>query len=66
MTEQVSDWEASKQSVFEKFGVGAKPFINKEEYLWVGKEVTMALRYDEDSKKGTYYVRSHSMEKKMP
>jgi hypothetical protein len=65
-TEQVSDWEALKQSVFETFGVGAKPFINKEEYLWTGKDVTMALLYDGDSKKGTYYIRSHSMEKRMP
>jgi hypothetical protein len=66
MTDQVSDFEGLKESVFEKFGVGAKPFINKEEYLWIGRDVTMALRYDENTKKGTYYVRSHSMEKKMP
>ena len=65
MTEQVSDWDALKQSVFEKFGVGAKPFTNKEEYLWIGKNATMALRYDEDSRKGTFYIRSHSMEKQM-
>ena len=66
MTEQVSDWDALKDSVFEKFGAGAKPFSNKEEYLWIGKDVTMALRYDENLKKGTYYIRSHSMEKQMP
>jgi len=64
-TEQISDWDALKDSVFEKFGVGAKPFSNKEEYLWIGKDVTMALRYDENLKKGTYYIRSHSMEKRM-
>jgi hypothetical protein len=66
MTEQGSDWEALKESVFEKYGVGAKPFTNKEEYLWIGRDATMALRYDEILKKGTYYVRSHSMEKQMP
>jgi len=66
MTEQVSDFEALKESVFERFGVGAKPFTNKEEYLWIGKDVTMALRYDEHLRKGTYYIRSHSMEKQMP
>jgi len=65
VTEQISDWEALKESVFEKFGVGAKPFSNKEEYLWIGKNVTMALQYDENSKKGTYYIRFHSMEKQM-
>jgi hypothetical protein len=65
MTDQVSDFEALKESVFEKFGVGAKPFINKEEYLWIGKGATMALRYDENLRKGTYYIRSHSMEKQM-
>ena len=64
-TEQVSDWEALKASVFEKYGVGAKPFSNQEEYLWVGKDVTMALRYDRYSKTGTYYIRSHTMEKQM-
>jgi len=66
MTEQGSDWEALKESVFEKYGVGAKPFTNKEEYLWIGRDATMALRYDEILNKGTYYVRSHSMEKQMP
>ncbi len=65
MTNQVSDFEALKASVFEKFGVGAKPFINKEEYLWIGKDATMALRYDENLKLGTYYIRSLSMEKQM-
>jgi hypothetical protein len=65
MTEQASDWDALKESVFEKFGVGAKPFNNKEEYLWIGKDATMALRYDESLGKGTYYIRSHSMEKQM-
>jgi len=64
-TKQVSDWEALKESVFEKYGAGAKPFSNQEEYLWVGKDATMALRYDSNSKSGTYYIRSHTMEKKM-
>ena len=65
MTEHVSDWNALKESVFEKFGVGAKPFSNKEEYIWIGKDATMALRYDADLRLGTYYIRSHSMEKQM-
>jgi hypothetical protein len=66
MIDQVSDFEALKESVFEKFGAGAKPFTNKEEYLWIGRDATMALRYDENLRKGTYYIRSHSMEKQMP
>ncbi len=66
MTDEISDWGPLKESVFEKFGAGAKPFSNKEEYLWIGKDATMALRYDEILKKGTYYIRSHSMEKQMP
>jgi hypothetical protein len=65
MTEQASDWDALKESVFEKYGVGAKPFSNQEEYLWIGKDVTMGLRYISYSKMGTYYIRSHSMEKQM-
>ena len=64
-TEQISDWEALKESVFEKYGAGAKPFSNQEEYLWIGKDATMALRYDRYSKTGTYYIRSHTMEKQM-
>ncbi|MFB3885481.1 MAG: hypothetical protein ACE144_09655 [Thermodesulfobacteriota bacterium] len=64
-TEQASDWNALKEAVFEKFGVGAKPFTNQEEYLWIGKNATMALRYDGLLKMGTYYIRSHSMEKQM-
>ena len=65
MTEQASDWDALKESVFEKFGAGAKPFTNQEEYLWIGKNATMALRFDELLRMGTYYIRSHSMEKQM-
>jgi hypothetical protein len=65
MTEQASDWGPLKEAVFEKFGVGAKPFTNQEEYLWIGKDATMALRYDELLRMGTYYIRSHSMEKQM-
>jgi hypothetical protein len=66
ITERVSDWDALKESVFEKYGVGAKPFSNQEEYLWIGKDATMGLRYDRYSRTGTYYIRSHSMEKQMP
>jgi len=64
-TEEASDWEALKESVFEKYGVGAKPFNNQEEYLWIGKDATMALRYDRYLKMGTYYIRFHKMEKQM-
>ena len=56
MTEQASDWDALKESVFEKFGAGAKPFTNQEEYLWIGKNATMALRFDELLRMGTYYI----------
>jgi len=65
MTEKASDWDALKESVFEKYGAGAKPFTNQEQYLWTGKNATMALRFDTLIKMGTYYVRNHSMEKQM-
>jgi hypothetical protein len=65
ITDRAADWDALKESVFEKYGLGAKPFSNLEEYLWTGKDATMALRYDGYSKEGTYYIRSHSMEKQM-
>jgi hypothetical protein len=64
-TQGLSNWNALKEVVFARFGVGAKPFKNKEEYLWVGKDATMALRYDEISEMGTYYIRSDSVAKKM-
>jgi hypothetical protein len=64
-TENASDWEPLKETVFERFGVGAKPFSNQEEYLWIGKDATMGLRYDTYSKTGTLYMRSHSLEKQM-
>jgi len=65
ITEHASDWEPLRESVFEKFGVGAKPFSNQEEYLWIGRDATMGLQYDTYSRRGTYYIRSHSMEKQM-
>jgi hypothetical protein len=64
-TQGLSDWNGLKEVVFSKFGVGAKPFTNVEEYLWVGKNATMALRYDELSQEGLYYIRSDSMLKKV-
>ena len=65
ITEQTTDWGALKESVFDKFGEGTKPFNNKEEYLWIGKDATMELRYDAYMRTGTYYIRSHTMEKQM-
>ena len=60
-----SDWDALKTTVFDKYGRGAKPFTNKDEYLWYGEEATMALRYDDITKAGIYYIRSGAMEKQM-
>jgi len=65
MTQGFEDFNAVKEAVFGKFGVGAKPFRNKEEYLWVGKNAVMALRYDENSKAGIFYIKSDSMTKQM-
>jgi hypothetical protein len=64
-TKGSEEWSALKEAVFKKFGEGAKPFVNREEYLWVGKNVVMSLQYEDNSKLGTYYVRSDSMAKKM-
>jgi hypothetical protein len=64
-TQGHADWNSLKETAFNKFGVGAKPFLNKEEYLWVGKVAVMALRYDERQKMGTLYIRFEPMEKEM-
>jgi hypothetical protein len=64
-TKNLSDWNALKEAVFNKFGVGTKPFVNKDEYLWVGENAIMALQYNEILKIGTFYIRSDSMAKQM-
>jgi hypothetical protein len=64
-TKGPEEWNALKDAVFKKFGVGAKPFVNREEYLWVGKNAVMALQYDENSKTGTFYIRSELVAKQM-
>jgi hypothetical protein len=64
-TKGPEEFNALKDAVFKKFGEGAKPFTNREEYLWVGKNVVMSLQYDDNSKLGTYYIRSELMAKKM-
>jgi hypothetical protein len=61
---QPEEFNVLKEAVFNKFGVGAKPFTNREEYLWVGKNVTMGLKYDENLKFGDYYMRFESMVKR--
>ena len=64
-TKGPGEWNGLKETVFKKFGEGAKPFLNQEEYLWVGKNAAMTLRYDENSTLGTYYIRSESVAKQM-
>jgi len=64
-TKGPEEFNALKDAVFKKFGEGAKPFVNREEYLWVGKNVVMALQYHDNSKFGTYYIRSELMAKQM-
>jgi hypothetical protein len=64
-TRSLPDWNALKEAVFNKFGEGAKAFSNREEYLWVGGIAIMALRYDEISKMGIFYIRSDSMAKQL-
>jgi hypothetical protein len=63
--EGIANFNSLKEGVFSKFGQGAKPFRNKEEYLWVGKDAVMSLRYDEFTKSGIFYIRSDTMAKKM-
>ena len=65
MTQGLEHFNAAKEAAFSKFGEGAKPFRNKEEYLWVGKNAVMALRYDENTKAGIFYIKSDSMTKQM-
>lgn len=59
------EWKALKKSVFDQFWVGAKPFSNKEEYLWVGEDAVMALRYTENLRTGVFYIRSTALQDRM-
>jgi hypothetical protein len=59
------EFNALKEAVFKKFGEGAKPFLNSEEYLWFGKNADMVLRYTENSGLGAYYIRSLSVGKQI-
>jgi hypothetical protein len=65
MTKGVNDWTALKEAVFREFGEGSKSWSNREEYLWLGENSVMALRYSEFSKMGIFYIRSDSMSKQM-
>lgn len=64
-TKGPEEFSALRDAVFKRFGVGAKPFTNREEYLWEGKNLVMSLNYDENSKFGELTIRSESMSKKM-
>ena len=58
-------WNVLKNAILTHYGEGTKPFRNREEYLWSGENVTMALRYDQESDMGLFYIRSESLRKKM-
>ena len=64
-THSLADWNALKEIIFNKYGEGAKPFTNKEEYLWFGKKAVMVLRYTDFLKEGIFYIKSDSMEKQI-
>ena len=65
-TDGPARWNALKKAILTHYGEGTKPFRNREEYLWSGETVIMALRYDEEEKRGLFYIRSESLRKKMP
>ncbi len=58
-------WNTLKKAIFTHYGEGAKPFRNREEYLWTGEDVTMALRWNPDTETGRFYIRSESLRHQM-
>ena len=64
-TKSLPDWNVLKEAIFNKYGVGTKTFRNREEYFWAGKNALMALRYEEISKEGIFYIKSESISKQM-
>ena len=64
-TDGITRWNALKKAIVKHYGEGAKTFKNREEYLWTGEDVIIALRYDEDVKMGLFYIRSESIRRQM-
>jgi hypothetical protein len=64
-TDGPARWDTLKKAIFKHYGEGAKPFKNREEFLWTGENVIMALRYDEDIRRGVFYIRSDSIRNQM-
>ncbi len=64
-TDGPARWNTLKKAILNHYGEGTKPFRNREEYLWSGENVMMALRYDEELKRGLFYIRSESLRRKM-
>jgi len=64
-TDGPTRWNVLKNAILTHYGEGTKPFRNREEYLWSGENVIMALRYNPESEMGLFYIRSESLRKKM-
>ena len=64
-TQGLPEWNGLKEAVFDKYGEGSRPYTNRQEFLWVGKDAVMVLRYDEMSKEGVHYIRSDAMRERI-
>jgi hypothetical protein len=65
MTQGLSNCNSLRDNLFESYGPGAKPFKNLEEYLWIGKNAIMSLRYDDKTGTAHFYVRSDALKERV-
>ena len=51
----IINFSSIKETLFEQYGAGVQDNKSKEEYVWLGGDVNISLRYDEISQKGKIY-----------
>lgn len=51
----IINFSSIKETLFEQYGAGVQNNKSKEEYVWLGGDVDISLRYDEISQRGKIY-----------
>lgn len=65
VTDNQKDFDALKDIVFVKFGIGDQPDKYIEEWLWISKIVGIMLRYDKSSQIGLLRIASQKILQQM-
>jgi len=65
ITEGVSVYKSLKESVFEVYGNGNKPYIDQEYYVWDGEATLMALEFYPAGEKVIFWMMCNSILSRM-